>query len=396
MSTRRRATSTSLTSPGIFACFTRRRQAALAALDDGGVRPADLPQRPHRRAGDRGRPGHHRAASPATGAARGRRWTASTPSTRRRGAWSGPPRPASQPKDNSFALPSSAGWDGSGSSTAGTGDGNVVCVNARTGRADLALPVSAGGQRLRGALQGQRHRDPRDENLDSSDIGRMVAVKLGRAAEAAGAGAVPGPPSGQERRGLAERRWPRSPARRCSSATGSTRWTRPASSRCVDANTGKILWQHKLAPDQLHASPLYADGKLYVPMQNGLFYILRPRRDRTRTSWRRSSWRAAASARRRSGTARSTSSAPRSSTASARRATTRSLPGRRGAAGAAEAGPDRRRCSHPGRSAAAAGREGAFTDPRDRRQRLRRRRRSTARRRSGRSTSRRRRACAPR
>jgi outer membrane protein assembly factor BamB len=48
---------------------------------------------------------------------------------------------------------------------------------------------------------------------------------------------------------------------------------------CVDADTGKVLWRHKLAPDQLHASPLYADGKLYVPMQNGSFYILRPTGD---------------------------------------------------------------------------------------------------------------------
>jgi outer membrane protein assembly factor BamB len=45
---------------------------------------------------------------------------------------------------------------------------------------------------------------------------------------------------------------------------------------CVDPETGRVLWRHKLAPDQLHASPLYADGKLYVPLQNGSFYILRP------------------------------------------------------------------------------------------------------------------------
>jgi hypothetical protein len=32
----------------------------------------------------------------------------------------------------------------------------------------------------------------------------------------------------------------------------------------------------KVGPDQLHASPLYADGKLYVPLWNGSFYIVRP------------------------------------------------------------------------------------------------------------------------
>src|SRR5439155_25592941 len=45
---------------------------------------------------------------------------------------------------------------------------------------------------------------------------------------------------------------------------------------CVDADNGTVLWKHKLGPDQLHASPLYADGRLYIPIQNGQFYILKP------------------------------------------------------------------------------------------------------------------------
>ena len=44
---------------------------------------------------------------------------------------------------------------------------------------------------------------------------------------------------------------------------------------CVDAVSGEELWEHKLENGQLHASPLYADGKLYVPMGNGNFYILK-------------------------------------------------------------------------------------------------------------------------
>jgi hypothetical protein len=48
---------------------------------------------------------------------------------------------------------------------------------------------------------------------------------------------------------------------------------------CVDAETGKLLWKHKLAPDQVHASPLHADGKLYVPMNNGTFHIVAPKDD---------------------------------------------------------------------------------------------------------------------
>ena len=35
----------------------------------------------------------------------------------------------------------------------------------------------------------------------------------------------------------------------------------------------------KLAPDQLHASPLYADGKLYVPMHDGKAFVVKPHND---------------------------------------------------------------------------------------------------------------------
>ena len=43
---------------------------------------------------------------------------------------------------------------------------------------------------------------------------------------------------------------------------------------CVDANTGEEHWVLKLAPDQIHASPTWADGKLYVPMFNGKVFVV--------------------------------------------------------------------------------------------------------------------------
>ena len=48
---------------------------------------------------------------------------------------------------------------------------------------------------------------------------------------------------------------------------------------CVDAESGEILWRKKLGPDNLHASPVFADGKLFVPnMVEGL-YIIQPSDD---------------------------------------------------------------------------------------------------------------------
>ena len=43
-----------------------------------------------------------------------------------------------------------------------------------------------------------------------------------------------------------------------------------------DAATGAKLWQQKLGTIQ-RASPVFADGKLYVGTENGKFFILRPR-----------------------------------------------------------------------------------------------------------------------
>ena len=42
-------------------------------------------------------------------------------------------------------------------------------------------------------------------------------------------------------------------------------------------NPEKKHWVLKLAPDQVHASPTWADGKLYVPMFNGKLFVVADR-----------------------------------------------------------------------------------------------------------------------
>ena len=44
---------------------------------------------------------------------------------------------------------------------------------------------------------------------------------------------------------------------------------------CLDADSGEEHWVLKLAPDQIHASPTWADGKLYVPMFNGKVFVVK-------------------------------------------------------------------------------------------------------------------------
>lgn len=181
--------------------------------------------------------------------------------------------PGVSPKDNSFGRPFVTWRNGKRVFYTGEGSGHVVCVNARTGAPIWRFPLSAGGVNASIILYKNRaiaiHAD---ENLDSSEMGRMVAINIDAEPQPAETGAPILPPSAEVWRNNLET---------ISSSpvivgnriyqVGKTGFL-----HCVNADTGRVLWQHRLGPDQLHASPLYADGKLYVPIQNGMFFILRP------------------------------------------------------------------------------------------------------------------------
>lgn len=189
--------------------------------------------------------------------------------------WSSTPGVA--PKDSSFSTPVFEWRDGRRLFYSGTGCGNVVCVDARTGQPVWRYQLSLGGVNssvlLHGgdkviAIHGK-------ENIDSTEVGRMVAIQLG--AE---------PPRESVAPVVLERDselW-RAPLMMFTSSptlVGGRVYqvVHTGELVCVDANTGAILWQKKLAADQLHSSPLYADGKLYIGMWNGTFYIIKPGED---------------------------------------------------------------------------------------------------------------------
>ncbi|GDX39995.1 serine/threonine protein kinase [Armatimonadota bacterium] len=181
--------------------------------------------------------------------------------------------PGDTPKDPSFSRPWFDWYNGLRVMYTGTGCGNIVALNARTGQPLWRYPVSAGGFSssiilYKGMLIGIHD----DENLNSPEIGGMVAIRIDGKGTPAEAGA-PIVPSSVEVWRNRERTVSSSPV-----LIGERLYVtnRTGELACVDANNGKVIWRKKLAPDQLHASPLYADGKLYVPFQNGLFYILRP------------------------------------------------------------------------------------------------------------------------
>jgi outer membrane protein assembly factor BamB len=184
--------------------------------------------------------------------------------------------PGIAPKDNTFGRPIFGERAGKSVFYTGSGDGSLICVNARTGEPIWRYPISAGGMNATVALFNNAvigvHAD---ENLDSSNAGRMTAVNGLAEPKPVEPGA--GPPQLAKK----DEVWRNDDIAAISSSpvlVGSTLYQTDKTGHLasVDARTGKMFWKLKLAPDQLHASPLYADGKLYIPFQNGSFFVVQP------------------------------------------------------------------------------------------------------------------------
>ncbi len=181
--------------------------------------------------------------------------------------------PGIGPKDSSFSTPVFAYEGNTRVFYAGTGCGNVVCVNANTGEPIWRFQLSQGGVNSSVVVHDDHviavHGK---ENVDSTEVGRMVAIKRGAKPEQG--------EQGPKVLDYSYEKWRQEMIMFTSSPVivGDRIYQTVLQGDllCIDANTGEILWKEKLANEQLHASPLYADGKLYVPMVDGDFYIIKP------------------------------------------------------------------------------------------------------------------------
>ena len=188
--------------------------------------------------------------------------------------------PGVHPQDSSFSTAVVAKYNGRHAMYAGTGCGNIVSFDATTGAPLWRFPMCAGGVNT-GVLL---YKDTLiavhgKENLDTSTVGRMVAIRIPKHATADKPLVLDN----------SSEVWRQKIAMFTSSPvlvkdrvyqidiTGNL--------HCVNADNGKILWTEKLGNAQSHGSLIYADGKLYVPIlndaedetsENGLFYIIRP------------------------------------------------------------------------------------------------------------------------
>lgn len=181
--------------------------------------------------------------------------------------------PGESPIDGSFSMPVLDWQDRKRVLWAGTGCGNLVCIDARTGDALWRYKLAMGGVNAAPVLYGDTviavHGK---ENVDASTAGRLVALLRGAAPEAV-EGTPVLPQSAEVWRNGALTSFTSSPV-----LVGDRLYQTVFTGElvCVDAKSGKTLWHEKLASDQLHASPAWGDGKLYVPMNDGTFWVFRP------------------------------------------------------------------------------------------------------------------------
>jgi len=177
--------------------------------------------------------------------------------------------PGGRPQDNTFSHSWLDFWQGKRVLYSASGDCTLVAINARTGEPLWRVPVAKAG--AKGGINAAvvRHKDNlivihESENLDSSEIGRMAAVRIPSSITKTN----PLVPHIFEPKALEQ--WRNEIGSLASSPVlvGDTLYAvNGTGDLCaVDANTGKVLWKHKLGIEQRQSSPLYADGKLYVAM----------------------------------------------------------------------------------------------------------------------------------
>jgi outer membrane protein assembly factor BamB len=195
--------------------------------------------------------------------------------------------PGAQPKDNSFSHPQFAWYHGMRVFYAGTGDGSVVCVNARTGEPIWRVSLFRAGINATVLV----HKDEKVIAIYGTpyELGQMVALKVPDVMPTNAAAA----PVVLERKQL--ELWEDNISSSTSSPIleGDTVFmvAEKGDLFAVNADTGAIKWKLKLGIEQRNSCPLFADGKLYVPILDdpetkasgeaeagtkGAFYIIKP------------------------------------------------------------------------------------------------------------------------
>jgi outer membrane protein assembly factor BamB len=173
--------------------------------------------------------------------------------------------PGGRPYDTTYSTPIVATINGTRLMISGGGDGAVHALKVNTGEPVWSYVISKRGINqgivLKGTTAFISHPE---ENVDSSEMGLLAAI------DATAKGNI-----GKEQIKYAVRNYQLGPASPVIDGDRYYQVDAAANLVAFDVNTGRELWQQKLGTIQ-KASPVLADGKIYVGTENGKFYILKP------------------------------------------------------------------------------------------------------------------------
>lgn len=196
-----------------------------------------------------------------------------------------------RPMDNSFSLPYMTFLDGRRVFIASTGDGSIFCANARTGEGLWRIPMAKAGINATVVV----HNNDKVIAIYGTpyEPGQMVAMSIPHVVPTnSAAGPV-----------IVERSQVELWSADLSSSTSSPILEgdriyvvlEKGLLVAVDAKTGKVAWEVQIGIEQRNSCPLYADGKIYVPILDdpkgkeanpneagtkGALYVIKPGADR--------------------------------------------------------------------------------------------------------------------
>jgi outer membrane protein assembly factor BamB len=169
--------------------------------------------------------------------------------------------PADRPRDNSYSHPYIGWMDGKRVLYSATGDGSVVCVNARTGDPIWRVPLAKAGINATVLV----HNNDKVICIYGTpyEPGQMVALRIPHVAPAG-----PGAPTVVERAQVEI--WNNDLSTSTSSPilVGDRIYvvTEKGYLCCVNVQDGKVLWRLNIGIEERNACPLFADRKIYVPI----------------------------------------------------------------------------------------------------------------------------------
>jgi outer membrane protein assembly factor BamB len=173
--------------------------------------------------------------------------------------------PGGRPYDTTYAPPIIANINGTRLLIQGASDGVVYAIKPQTGEPVWKYEISKRGLNTGVVVHGtDAILTHSEENLDSNEMGMMVALDASQKGEIK----------------MAQTKWHVSGWQGGFSSPvidGERLYQvdNGANIAAFDVNSGKQLWLQNLGTIQ-KASPVLADGKLYVGTENGKFFILQP------------------------------------------------------------------------------------------------------------------------